>query len=96
MDILIKPIVTEKMNAQQEELNQYGFIVNRNANKIEIKTAVENLYNITVESVNTMNYAGKLRRRHTKQGVTTGKTNAYKKAIVTLVDGDSIDFYSNI
>ena len=96
MDILIKPIVTEKMNAQQEDLNQYGFIVDRNANKIQIKKAVENFYNITVDSVNTMNYGGKLRRRYTKQGVTTGKKNAYKKAIVKLVDGDSIDFYSNI
>ncbi len=96
MSILIKPIVTEKMTEKQETLNQYGFLVNKKANKIEIKKAIESLYNVTVESVNTMIYAGKRRQRHTKSGVVKGSTNTTKKAIVSLVDGDTIDFYSNI
>ena len=96
MDILIKPIVTEKLTAKQEDLNQYGFIVEKRANKIQIKKAVEKFYNVTVDSVNTINYGGKSRRRYTKTGLITGKTKAYKKAIVTLVDGDVIDFYSSI
>lgn len=96
MDILIRPIVSEKMNDNQEKLNQFGFIVDRRANKIEIKKAVEDLYNVTVESVSTMIYGGKRKQRYTKTGMVKGKTNSYKKAIVSLVDGDTIDFYSNI
>jgi large subunit ribosomal protein L23 len=96
MDILIKPLVTEKMTAQSERFNRYGFVVDRRASKPQIKKAVENLYNVSVDSVNTMVYGGKIKSRYTKGGVITGKTASYKKAIVTLVDGDSIDFYSNI
>jgi len=96
MEILIKPIVTEKMTQQGEELNRFGFKVAQEANKIEIKKAVEEMYGVTVESVNTMRYAGKSKSRYTKAGMITGKTNAYKKAVVTLVEGDKIDFYSNI
>lgn len=96
MDILVKPLVTEKMNAQSERFNRYGFVVDRRASKPQIKKAVESLYNVTVESVNTMVYGGKVKSRYTKGGIITGKTNAYKKAVVTLVEGDSIDFYSNI
>ncbi|TLX77526.1 50S ribosomal protein L23 [Labilibacter sediminis] len=96
MQILIKPIVTEKLNEQSEKLNCFGFVVNKNANKLQIKKAVEEMYNVTVENVNTMNYAGKVKSRYTKSGVQVGKTAAYKKAIVTLVEGDKIDFYSNI
>ncbi len=96
MQILIKPIVTEKLNAQGEKLNCFGFVVNKNANKLQIKKAVEEMYNVTVERVNTMNYAGKVKSRYTKSGVQVGKTAAFKKAIVTLVEGDKIDFYSNI
>ncbi len=96
MDILIKPIVSEKMTDIQEKLNQYGFIVDKRANKIQIKKAIEDLYSVTVESVNTNIYGGKRRQRHTKAGIVKGKTNSYKKAIVSLVDGDIIDFYSNI
>jgi len=96
MQILIKPIVTEKLNEQSEKLNCFGFVVNKNANKLQIKKAVEEMYNVTVENVNTMNYAGKVKSRYTKSGVQVGKTAAYKKAIVTLVDGEKIDFYSNI
>lgn len=96
MNIIQKPIITEKMTLQGEKLNRYGFIVNKEANKIEIKGAVEQLYGVKVASVNTMRYGGKTKSRFTKAGVISGKTNAFKKAIVTLVDGDKIDFYSNI
>jgi large subunit ribosomal protein L23 len=96
MDILVKPLVTEKMTNQTERYSRYGFVVDRRATKPQIKKAIEDLYNVTVESVNTMVYGGKVKSRYTKGGVITGKTNAFKKALVTLVDGDSIDFYSNI
>ncbi|TDO05194.1 50S ribosomal protein L23 [Sunxiuqinia elliptica] len=96
MDILIKPIVTEKMTDQGEKLNRYGFIVRREADKEQIKTAVEELYNVNVASVNTMVYGGKNKSRYTKAGVIKGKTTAYKKAVITLAEGDTIDFYSNI
>jgi large subunit ribosomal protein L23 len=96
MEILIKPIVTEKITAQAESLNRYGFIVNRNANKLQIKKAVESLYNVSVESVNTLIHGGKRKSRFTKAGVITGTTGKTKKAIVTVAKGESIDFYSNI
>jgi len=96
MEILIKPLVTEKMTEQAERFNRYGFIVERKANKSQIKAAVESLYNVEVDSVNTMIYGGKMKSRYTKSGVITGKTASYKKAVVTLVEGESIDFYSNI
>jgi large subunit ribosomal protein L23 len=96
MNILIKPIVTEKMTAQGEDFNRYGFVVAKEANKLEIKKAVEELYNVKVSEVNTMRYAGKRKQRYTKSGVTVGKTSSYKKAVVTLAEGEVIDFYSNI
>ena len=96
MDIIVRPVVTEKMNAQAEGLKKYGFIVNKKANKVQIKKAVENLYGVTVESVNTMFYAGKRKSRFTKTGYVAGRRNAYKKAVITLREGDTIDFYSNI
>ena len=96
MEVLIKPIVTEKMTIQGEKLNRYGFIVDRRANKLQIKKAVESLYNVTVSEVNTMNYAGKRKSRFTKAGILSGRTNHFKKAIVTLAGSDVIDFYSNI
>jgi len=96
MDILVKPLVTEKMTDQAERFNRYGFVVDRRASKPQIKKAVESFYNVTVETVNTLVYGGKVKSRFTKGGVISGKTGSYKKAIVTLVDGDSIDFYSNI
>jgi large subunit ribosomal protein L23 len=96
MEILIKPIITEKMTLQGEKLNSFGFVVEKTANKIQIKKVVEQLYNVTVESVNTMRYSGKNKSRYTKTGMVKGKTNALKKAIVTLKKGDTIDFYSNI
>ena len=96
MGILIKPIVTEKMTIQGEKLNRYGFIVDREANKLQIKAAVEQMYNVTVAEVNTMNYHGKRKSRYTKAGMLKGRTNHYKKAIVTLAGEDKIDFYANI
>ncbi|NIT56238.1 MAG: 50S ribosomal protein L23, partial [Aliifodinibius sp.] len=95
-EILIKPLVTEKMNELSERFARYGFVVDRNATKPQIKQAVESLYNVKVDSVNTMVYGGKAKSRYTKSGVINGKTKAFKKAIVTLAEGDSIDFYSNI
>ncbi len=96
MNILIKPIVTEKATTQSEDLNRYGFVVDKRANKLQIKKAIEELYGVTVASVNTMHYPGKRKMRYTRTGIISGKTTSYKKAIVTLVEGDSIDFYSNI
>jgi large subunit ribosomal protein L23 len=96
MNILIKPIVTEKMTAQGEDFNRYGFVVAKDANKLEIKQAVEELYQVKVSEVNTMRYAGKRKQRYTKSGVTVGRTSSYKKAVVTLAEGEVIDFYSNI
>ncbi|MCD8073214.1 MAG: 50S ribosomal protein L23 [Alistipes sp.] len=96
MEILIKPILTEKMTAQGEKLNRYGFIVDPRANKLQIRTAVEQMYNVVVTEVNTMNYMGKAKSRYTKAGLLRGRTNNFKKAVVTLKDGDTIDFYSNI
>ena len=96
MDILLKPIVTEKMNTLGEELNRYGFLVRKDANKIEIKLAIEKMYGVSVESVNTMRYGGKAKSRFTKSGVVSGKTKSFKKAIITLAEGDTIDLFSNI
>lgn len=96
MNILLKPIVTEKMTSQGDKFNRYGFLVDRNANKIQIKKAVEELYNVTVDSVNTMRYGGKVKSRNTKSGMLVGRTSATKKAVITLAEGNKIDFYSNI
>jgi large subunit ribosomal protein L23 len=96
MNILLKPIVTEKMTSQGDKYNRYGFLVAKNANKLQIKKAVEDLYGVTVDSVNTMRFGGKLKSRNTKSGLLIGKTNATKKAVVTLAEGNKIDFYSNI
>ncbi len=96
MAIIIKPIVTEKMTGLGEKLNRYGFQVIRTANKLQIKEAVEAMYGVTVVAVNTAVVAPKVKVRYTKSGVIQGKTNAYKKAIVTLAEGETIDFYSNI
>ena len=94
MAIIIKPIVTEKMTAAGEKLNRYGLA--RNANKVEIKKAVEEMYNVQVTDVNTLIRAPKVKQRWTKSGLLKGAQQAYKKAIVTLKEGETIDFYSNI
>ena len=97
MAFIIKPLVTEKMtNITEKQPNRYGFVVRPEANKLQIKAEIEGQYNVTVESVNTMNYAGKRSSRYTKAGLIRGQKNAFKKAIVTVKDGDVIDFYSNI
>ena len=97
MGIIIKPIVTEKQTAITEKFaNRFGFRVSPNANKLEIKKAVESMYNVTVVDVNTVNYHGKRKSRYTKAGLLTGRTNHFKKAFVTLAGEDKIDFYSNI
>ncbi|MAJ90154.1 MAG: 50S ribosomal protein L23 [Flavobacteriales bacterium] len=96
MSIIKKPIITEKMTEQSEKYNRYAFVVNNKANKIEIKKAISEMYDVNVDSVRTMICIGKKRIRGTKSGMIVGKTSTYKKAIVTLVEGDTIDFYSNI
>jgi large subunit ribosomal protein L23 len=97
MGIIIKPIVTEKQTAITEKVpNRVGFRVSPDANKLEIKAAIEDLYGVTVVKINTMNYDGKRKSRYTKSGVVNGKETAFKKAIVTLKEGEQIDFFSNI
>lgn len=96
MEILIRPIVTEKMTEQGEKLNKIGFVVNKNANKLQIRNAVEEMYSVTVESVSTLIARGKTKTRYSRSGIIEGKTKSYKKAIVTLAEGDEIDFFSNI
>src|SRR5664279_3869498 len=95
-EIIFKPIVTEKLTILGEKLNRYGFIVDKRANKLEIKKAVESLYGVTVAAVNTMRYAGKVKSRNTKSGSISGQRVAIKKAVITLAEGEKIDFYSNI
>jgi large subunit ribosomal protein L23 len=99
MSIILKPIVTEKMTKIAEKLaknSRVGFLVDVSANKIEIKKAVEEMYNVKVLDVNTLNHAGKRKARYTKTGFVQGRTNATKKAFVTLAKGETIDFYSSI
>ena len=96
MSILLRPIVTEKMTSLGEDMNRYSFIVDKGANKLQIKKAVEELYDVSVASVNTMLYGGKRKMRYTRTGIISGKTKSYKKAIITLIEGDTIDFYGNI
>ncbi|MCH9660293.1 MAG: 50S ribosomal protein L23 [Bacteroidetes bacterium] len=95
MDILIKPIITEKATRDAEEKNLFSFVVNPKANKVEIKKAVEAAYGVSVEKVRTMNVRPDRRTRYTKTGIQTGKTNAFKKALVQVAEGDTIDFYAN-
>jgi large subunit ribosomal protein L23 len=95
-DVLIKPILTEKANSQQEKLRRYAFKVARKANKLEIKKAVESFYGVNVIDVNTVVVPGKSKVRYTKAGYIAGKKPAYKKALVTVAEGDSIDLYANI
>ena len=97
MGIIIKPIVTEKQTAITEKMpNRVGFRVSPDANKLEIKAAIEEMYEVKVVKINTMNYDGKLKSRNTKSGQISGREAAFKKAIVTLKEGDVIDFFKNI
>jgi large subunit ribosomal protein L23 len=95
-DILIKPIVSEKSNRLTEKKNTYAFRVGRKANKLEIKTAVEQFYNVKVEDVHTMVAPRKSKNRMTKSGYIQGSKPAYKKAYVTIADGETIDFYGTV
>mgnify|MGYP000725322578 FL=1 len=96
MSILIKPIITEKATMQSEVLNAYSFQVNTKANKVEIKKAVEAAYGVSVEKVRTINVRPDRKTKFTKTGVQHGKTNAVKKAIVQLAEGEVIDLYTNM
>lgn len=96
MEILKKPIITEKYTEMGEQMNRYGFMVDKKANKLQIKKAVEDMYSVTVVSVNTMIYGGKRKSRYTRGGMVSGKTASSKRAVVTLAEGETIDFYSNI
>jgi large subunit ribosomal protein L23 len=96
MSILIKPIITEKATLGSERFNKYTFLVDPKANKVEIKKAVEAAYGVTVDNVRTQKYGPERKMRFTKTGVQKGKTNATKKAIVQVAEGDAIDFYSNL
>lgn len=97
MGYIIKPLVTEKMTALTEKQNNvFGFVVRPEANKLQIKAEIEGRYNVNVISISTMRYAGKNKSRYTRAGMIKGRTNAFKKAIVTLSEGETIDFYSNI
>ncbi len=96
MSILIKPIITEKATEDSELNNRFSFFVNNKANKIQIKEAVESAYGVTVDKVRTMNIKPTVKTKYTKTGMVTGKTDALKKAIVQVAEGDTIDLYSNL
>jgi large subunit ribosomal protein L23 len=96
MSTIIKPVVTEKLTKQGEKHNRYGFVVDKTANKVQIKSDIQKLYSVTVASVNTQNYVGKIKSRNTTKGLAVGRVNQHKRAIVTLKDGDTIDFYAGI
>jgi len=96
MEIIVKPIITEKMTSLAEKLNRYGFVVDKKANKVQIKQAVEKMYGVKVESVNTQQYVGKVKMRNTTRGLAIGRVNRSKRAFVTLKAGEVIDFYANI
>ena len=96
LNVLVKPILTEKANAQQEKLRRYAFKVAKKANKLEIKKAVESFYGVSVTDVNTSVSPGKNKSRFTKAGVISGRKPSYKKAYVTVAEGETIDLYSNI
>jgi len=96
MSVIIKPIITEKITKESEISNRFGFVVDKKANKVEIKKAVESAYGVSVVAINTMNYRADRTVKYTKSGLISGKTNAYKKAVVQVKEGETIDFYNNI
>ena len=96
MEIIIKPIITEKMTSLGEKFNRYGFIVVKSANKTEIKNAIEQMYGVKVDKVNTQQYVGKVKTRNTTRGLAIGRVNRSKKAVVTLKQGEVIDLYASI
>lgn len=96
MNVILKPIITEKATNDSELRNRYTFLVKKNANKVEIKNAVQERYNVTVSKVRTQIYGPERRTKYTKSGIQNSKSTVRKKAIVQLVEGDSIDFYNNL
>ena len=94
--ILVKPLITEKADLLTEDLNKYVFVVNKNANKVEVRNAVEKMYSVKVASVNTMIMPGKTKNRNTRSGVLRGTVSGFKKAVVTLKDGEEIDFFGDL
>ena len=96
MSIIIRPIVTEKVTKESEVSNRFGFVVDKKANKVQIKKAVEATYGVTVTAVNTMNVRPDRTTKYTKSGLISGKSNAFKKAMVQVQEGETIDFYNNI
>lgn len=96
MSIIVKPIITEKITKDGEVFNRFGFVVDKKANKVQIKKAIEATYGVNVVSVNTMNVRPDRTTKYTKSGLISGKSNAYKKAIVQVQEGETIDFYNNI
>ncbi len=95
-EILVKPIISEKSELLSENLNQYSFVVNKSANKVEIRKAVEEMYGVAVSSVNTINMPSKAKNRNTKSGLLRGRKSAYKKAMITLAEGENIDFFGEL
>ncbi len=94
--VLIKPIISEKSERLSDKLSQYSFVVHKKSNKVEIRKAVEKMYSVSVVSVNTINMPAKAKVRNTKSGMVKGRTSAFKKAIVTLADGEELDFFGDI
>lgn len=95
-NIIVKPIISEKSEQLSEDMGQYSFVVNKQANKIEIRKAVESMYSVSVASVNTLNMPSKSRTRNTKSGIQRGSVSGYKKAVVTLSKGEEIDFFGDV
>lgn len=95
-DVLLKPILSEKANKQSEKMNRYTFVVDRKANKLEIKKAVEQFYGVQVNEVNTLVMPSKLKSKYTKAGYVIGRKSAKKKAVVTVAEGETIDLYSTV
>jgi len=96
MSIIIKPIITEKVTKDGEIFNRFGFVVNKSANKVQIKKAIEETYNVSVVQVNTIICRANRSVKYTKSGVISAKTNAYKKAIVQVKEGESIEIFNNM
>lgn len=92
-DVLVRPVLTEKVNQQMEKAGRYTFVVDKKANKLEVKKAVEEFYGVKVEAVNTLVVPAKKKSRFTKAGLLVGRKPGYKKAIITLAEGDTIDLF---
>lgn len=94
--IIVKPIISEKAENLSSKLNKYVFVVSKDANKLEVKKAVEDAFGVSVESVNTIVLPAKSKVRNTKSGIVRGSVSGYKKALVTLADGEEIDFFGEV